>query len=287
MGFFKLEKNDTRLPNLVIIGAMKCGTTSLHYYLNLHPEIRMTREKELNFFIKERNWDRGIDWYRAHFRGSEKIHGESSPNYTNYPVWGGVPERMHSVIPDAKLIYILRDPIERIISHYIHEYSEGRESRPINEALKEFNSSYIYRSRYYMQLEQFLQFFPASNILIITQENLYRNRLQTLKEVFKFLNVDDSFYSPRFFKLKHRSSDRRRKNRVGMFLYRLYRETVAERLPPPIRWHMGQLLCFPFSSKIKRPVLDNALREEIADHLRDYINRLREFTGYSFKEWSV
>ena len=65
----------------------------------------MSREKELNFFVDELNWNKGIEWYKSNFIGEAKIHGESSPNYTNYPFFAGVPERMYSVVPKAKLIY--------------------------------------------------------------------------------------------------------------------------------------------------------------------------------------
>lgn len=73
------------LPNLIIIGAMKCGTTSLHSYLSLHPEIKMSRQKELDFFVDRYNWHRRIDWYQSQFKGKAKIYGKSSPNYSKYP----------------------------------------------------------------------------------------------------------------------------------------------------------------------------------------------------------
>ncbi len=95
------------LPNLIIIGAQKCATTSLHYYLSLHPHIFMSREKELNFFIFERNSHKGIEWYKSNFVIKANISGESSPDCTNYPFFDGVPERMYSVVPKAKLIYII------------------------------------------------------------------------------------------------------------------------------------------------------------------------------------
>ncbi|MBW1859762.1 MAG: sulfotransferase domain-containing protein, partial [Deltaproteobacteria bacterium] len=117
------------------IGALKCGTTSLHYYLGLHPEISMSREKELYFFVKECNWNKGIDWYRSNFSGESKIHGESTPIYTAYPVYVGVAERMHGVVPGTKLIYVVRDPIDRLVSHYVHACEMGREDRGIEGAL--------------------------------------------------------------------------------------------------------------------------------------------------------
>src|SRR5689334_9595383 len=98
------------LPNVIVIGGLKCGTTSLHHYLNLHPEIEMSRPKELNFFVEELNWDLGPDWYAAHFNASAPVRGETSPHYTARPRYDGVAERMRATLDDARLIYMVRDP---------------------------------------------------------------------------------------------------------------------------------------------------------------------------------
>src|SRR6476659_1140977 len=143
------------LPNLIVIGAQKCGTSGLHYYLSLHPEVSMSRPKELNFFIAERNWPRGLDWYRRHFDPRARIRGESSPNYTAYPQHEGVPERMHELIGDARLIYLVRDPLERIAAHWVHNYAKRRERGSLRETLTHPQTSYIERSRYHMQIERF------------------------------------------------------------------------------------------------------------------------------------
>ena len=114
------EHKTGRLPDLIIIGAMKCGTTSLHRYLDLHPEIIMSGQKGLNFFIPERNWGKGVDWYRPNFKGNALVSGEASPNYTNFPDFKGVAGCMHPIGPNARLIYMVRDPVDRILSHYMH-----------------------------------------------------------------------------------------------------------------------------------------------------------------------
>lgn len=276
------------LPNLIIIGAQKCGTTSLHYYLSLHPQIRMSREKELNFFIKERNWHKGIEWYKSNFTTKAKIYGESSPNYTNYPFFMGVPERMCSVVPEAKLIYIVRDPIDRITSHYVYNYANSHENRTIAEALAYFdNNPYVYRSKYCMHLEQYLKYFENTRILIITQEDLYTQRRKTLQEIFRFLDIDDSFYIQKFSNIRFNSSDLRRKNRIGLLLTRMPGMKIIERDPPGVRWHIERFLYFPFSQKIEKPTLDENLKQELIDYLRDDINRLRQFTDYNFENLCV
>jgi len=275
------------LPNLIIIGAQKCGTTRLHYYLGLHPQIFMSKEKELEFFIEERNWPNGLAWYASNFKGRAKIYGESSPNYSYYPRFTGVPARMHAIEPKAKLIYIVRDPIERMISSYIQNCSGGRENRSIEEALRSPNNQYRYRSLYYMQLMQYLAHYPASQIVVITNEDLECNLPSTLRKVFEFLDVDPDFCSRWYALRRHSTARKRRKTGIGMRLTQTPPMKLLRRIPLRLRWPIEDLLYFPFSRKIGRPVLDDSLRQELIDYLRDDINRLREFTGNNFENWCL
>ena len=275
-----------RLPNLIVIGAQKCGTTSLHYYLGLHPEIFMTEEKELNFFLEERNWGKGIEWYSSHFGANARILGESSPTYSHFPVFQGVPERMHATIPEAKLIYVLRDPVERILSHYMHSWTSGAENRPLPEALEDPESShYVSRSMYYRQLEQYLPYFPDSRILIITAEALLRDRLKTMKKVYSFLNVDSSFRSSRFSFTWHESRFNRKQTRFGEVLEGLSLKEKLRFLPFESRGALERLLLLPFSRRVKRPRLDERLRRDITEFLKPDVDRLRAYTGNRFPEW--
>lgn len=297
------------LSNLIIIGAMKCGTTSLHNYLNLHPEICMSRQKELNFFIEERNWSRGIKWYKSHFVGQAKIYGESSPNYTIYPMWKGVPERIFSVIPETKLIYILRNPIERIISHYIHFYADGKENRSIEEALAELDrNQYIERSKYFLQLEQYLEFFSDSSVLIITSEELSNFPQKTMKKVFQFLEVDTDFefkfntnhimellkFGPaitsssfKFNTKLHQSSTKARKQIPVDSPIRTTLSKMTALLSPEIRCHVEKIIYRPFSQKIERPKINDTLHKRLLEYLTEDISKLKEYTGYEFKEWNL
>src|SRR3977135_2104853 len=118
-------KRHAELPNLIIIGGLKCGTTSIHHYLGLHPQIHMSKPKELNFFVEELNWDLGLDWYASRFDDRFKVRGESSPHYTNLARLEGVPEGIREHCPDARLLYMVRDPIKRILSHWVHATGAG------------------------------------------------------------------------------------------------------------------------------------------------------------------
>jgi hypothetical protein len=279
------------LPNLVVIGAQKCGTTSLHYYLDQHPEIAMSRAKELNFFLSSGSWAKGVDWYAAQFDASAPVRGESSPAYTNYPFHSGVPERLHSVIPDAKLVFLVRDPLERIVSQYLHDFSAGKEDRPIEEALADGLGAhpYVARSRYFMQLEQYFPFFEPKSILVLSQEELLAERVKTLRKAFAFVEVDQDFYDPKFHRIKHRSSShRRRRTRAGSAVASLA-GAATRRFQPPhwLAWKAERLLVFPLARRIERPVLGNAVRERLIAELENDVNRLREFTGMELGDWCV
>jgi hypothetical protein len=146
------------LPNRLVIGGLKCGTTSLHHYLSLHPEVSMSRPKELNFFVAELNWELGSEWYASHFDRDARVRGETSPHYTNLPRFDGVAGRMRELLgAGARIVYMVRDPIERMLSHYFHNLGGGYDSRPIEQALGDPGSAYIARSRYAMQIAPYLE----------------------------------------------------------------------------------------------------------------------------------
>ncbi len=251
------------LPNLVVIGAQKCGTSALHYYLGLHPEVSMSTPKELNFFIRPQEWKRGIEWYESHFTEDAKVRGESSPNYTNHPRSKGVPRRMHSVVPDAKLILLVRDPLERIVSAYIHNAARGREKRDLSDAISHARSTYVVRSRYHMQVERFLKFYPASSLLVIEQGDLLNDRPETLARVFRFLEVDSTFWSPKYERLRHETRNKLRLRRDVR--KRLEQDAAEVRV---------------FSSE-KLGVTRNLWR------LTEDADALRELTGERFEGWSL
>ena len=283
-----MSNSEGSLPNLIIIGAQKGGTTSLHYYLGLHPEICMSAEKELNFFIPSKNGWRGLEWYKQNFRGDAKIRGESSPAYTGYPMEKGIAERMAQQLPAAKLIYILRDPIERIRSQYIHMYAANKENRSLEHALGDLsNNQYVFRSLYFMQLEQFLVYYPASQIFITTTEELYADRARVLRQIFHFLEVDERFDSPHFRALFHRSHWKRRKTDVGLAIEQRIGSRIEARLPPALRGQFKFLFYLPFSQPIANPPISPELRARLTAVLKPDIDRLRAFTGRSFENWSL
>jgi len=273
------------LPNLIILGAQKCGTSGLHYYLSLHPEVSMSRPKELNFFIEERNWPRGVDWYKRHFDPHATVRGEASPNYTAYPQHDGVPERMHSVVPDAKLIYVVRDSLARIAAHWVHNYAKRREKGDLATTLAHPNTSYVARSRYAMQLERFLAVYPREQVLVFQQSDLRHDREPTLRKVFDFIGVDPEFTHPRFEQERHQTARKTRATRLAMRLERLGRSRRGRRFPSNFWLVLDDRM--PLKRPIKRPDVAAALSDEVLEVLRADAERLRELTGRDFSNWAI
>lgn len=276
------------LPNLIVIGAQKCGTTSLHYYLSLHPQINMAGAKELNFFVADRNWPRGVGWYQSHFSRPTLVRGETSPNYTNHPWYPGVPERMASIVPDARLIFLVRDPIQRIVSHYVQRLSLGLEHRPLAEALADASPDnlLVTRSLYHWQLQQFLPYYPLERILIVATEDLHHHRLETLRRVFAFLSVDPDFHSSGFQQVKFRSHELRRLSPWGLRL-RNYSYGHMNRTAPALQRFVTYWACYPLSRRLERSVVQASQREALTATLWPDAQQLRALTGQAFAQWSL
>jgi hypothetical protein len=272
------------LPNLIVIGAQKCGTSGLHYYLGLHPEISTSSPKELNFFIAERNWPRGVDWYRAQFDSSAAVRVEASPNYTAYPQHKGVPERTAEVVPDARLLYIVRDPIERIAAHWVHNYSKGRHEGEL-EAILRPQTSYIDRSRYAMQLERFLAVYPREQVLVLENEDLRAQRAKTLRTIFEFAGADPDFTDRRFASVRHKTDRKTRLSPLG--------ERIESRRPTAQRSELSAKLWsvartyWPLGIRIERPQVREAIPDDVLELLRDDARHLSELTGRDFDHWSL
>lgn len=245
----------------------------------------MSKPKELNFFIEERNWPRGEEWYRRHFDPEAKVRGEASPNYTAFPQHVGVPERMASLVPDAKLIYLLRDPLERIAAHWVHNYAKRREKGTLAETLSHPNTSYLQRSQYAMQLQQFLNHFPRESVMILDQEDFRKDRADTLRRVFEFVGADPSFTHPGFERERHATSRKTRATKLAVRMEKASKSRWGRAVPPKVWFALDERL--PMKKAIDRPDVRLALSDEALRALRDDSERLRELAGRPFRDWSI
>lgn len=163
-----------RLPDFVIVGAMKAGSTTLFRRLDAHPGTSMPSVKEPNFFDRPRHGPREERQYRALFPSLGGVTGEASVRYSDPIVSAAVARRMAAVVPDVRLVFLARNPVDRLRSHYLHEVLRGRESRPLPVALGESDSPYVRRSCYFRGLGPFFNHFPREHILVIQSEMLDR-----------------------------------------------------------------------------------------------------------------
>lgn len=209
-------------PNLFVIGAMKCATTSLHSFLNQHPQIFMSEIKEINFFVPQYRGDNDLDWYLNQFSEGFDYRGESSQNYSKRHLISDVPKNLFNFQPNAKLIYIIRNPIDRYISH-IHE-AISQENRDINynpntESLQELKkSNYVLTGMYYFQIESFLKFFTDSQIKIVLLEELKKDYLSTMNEIFQWLGLKNMKDSELKLEARNSFQDKRVPNLFGKML---------------------------------------------------------------------
>lgn len=197
------------LPTALVVGAMKCGTSALHTYLASHPEVSASTPKELNFLLgpdrapaapedswwRYGQWHRGVEWYAGRFDPARLVRVESSPGYTD-PAHPEVAERAASLVPDARIVYLVRDPVARAVSQYRHHVRDGTETRPVEQALLDPASQYLARSRYHERIAPFLAAFPEGQLLVVVQERLRGDRRGELRRVFDHVGADPDFWHP-------------------------------------------------------------------------------------------
>ena len=278
------------LPNLLIIGAQKCGTTSLHAYLDLHPDVHMAGEKELDFFIADRAWDNGAEWYAARFRDDAAVRGEASPNYTAWPVWDGVPERAASIVPGARLVYLVRDPIERIESHYLQRRLQDGQRGNIAAVIGDIDDPlnlFVARSRYATQLERWLAHYPQDRLLVLSAEELRDHRRDTVRAVLDHVGLEDRIDAVALEAEHHRSGDKTELAKGAARLRTSVVGRVIEVVPARVRAPVTQRLRAALSHPVDRQALPAALRERLSELLAPEADRLRALTGRRFEEWSV
>ncbi len=189
-----------KLPDFLVIGAQKAGTSSLFKYLAEHPDVARPVQKEIAFFSL--NYGRGLGWYRAHFpsRRSDRMAFEATPHYLFCPE---VPPRVVAQLPEVKAIAVLRDPIDRAVSQYWHMRRRAFESREMQDALLAPESlaspahcdppvlrhSYVARGYYAEQLRRWLEFVPRERLLVIRSDDLFGRTAETYASVLRFLGL--------------------------------------------------------------------------------------------------
>ena len=278
------------LPNLVVIGTMKGGTRSLYEYLKAHPQVFMSTPKELNFFSHDARWEQGIDWYESRFdrreAGAAAVIGEASPSYSAYPRFPHTVERMATVLPSTRLVYLVRNPVDRIHSHYQHRARSGVRMARIGEEVLT-DEAYVNTSSYATQIERYLEHFSADQLLVVQSERLLRDRQTTMADVYQFVGVDPSLVPPEALAAEYSQTSQRRVIRSGIGGLRRRRaiRKMVNRLPGAVRTRLSPLSSVPSTAPHLR--LPEATRAALAERLAPEVTRLRAYLPADFDGWGI
>lgn len=283
-----------RKPNLFVIGSMKSGTTSLHEYLDTHPQIAMSQMKEPGYFVEQLNLHQGEDWYLSLFDrdGRYRYVGESSTHYTKLPDYQGVPERIHRFNPDARLIYIMRNPFERVISHYWHAVRgvhHGGELQPLLKAVHK-KPEYLAYSDYATQLEPYFALFGKDAVLTLTFESMIEDPQHELDRIYHWLDIPPHPVGQRSAK----AHNQKPKEMLGVagsgVLNRIQYSKAWHHISPHVpSWLKTLAKRRAYRAVDERQSDDDVrrLREQIAELQRSQIDRLSLLLDREFPEWDM
>ncbi len=275
-------------PDFVIIGAMRAGTTALADLLAAHPDIGVSRLKETDYFIREKNFARGPSWYRGLFPVDKSVIGEASPNYSKNDVFKGVPERIHAARPDVKLIYIVRDPVERFCSQYAHSWLMGASLPSPDRLLDAAEGEHILAaSMYARQLRDYLDLFPEKQIHIVDFDAFIASRSETVATICRFIGVDP--FEPAASGAAANSSASLARTPGWLLKLSEQRPLVGLRAmtPPGLRRSVKRLAARANGTARRAPDLPADIRARAAERLACDAAEFRELTGLGFSQWAV
>lgn len=250
------------LPDFLIIGAMKCGTSTLQAQLAAQDGIFMSTPKEPNFFSDDRIYAQGIDWYEALFADAAPgaLKGEASTHYTKLPTHPDTVARLTKAVPQAKLIYVIRNPLERLVSHYIHDWTMGEIDVGLRDAVT-FHPELVAYGRYAMQIAPYIDAFGAERIYLTSLEILQTMQEEELQKIADFIGREGKVDWQDEISQVNASEDRIRR-------FPLYDVLVQNPVATALR---RTLVPKSFRDKVKsryqmreRPELGQALTRELA-----------------------
>jgi Sulfotransferase family len=288
-------------PNLFVVGAMRSGTTWLHDCLGQHPAIFMSAPKEPCYFVDPEVLRHGwpLAWRRGYWRGEErylalfaaaqgKVYvGESSTNYSMLPFYEGVPDRIRAFEPAATIIYIMRHPTERTLSHYRHALYTGRETRPPAQAL-ESKLAYLAASDYATQLEPYLERFGRDRVIPLVFEEMTRDPAAAFAALFARLGLDPGPAGAISAEPRHAWAAKARRLRLGGGPVRVLAKSAAvarlrATLPRSCRPRLDRL--FWAEARLDSAELEAARRRLLPVH-RQQVDRLAALLGREFPCWT-
>lgn len=271
--------------DFIVIGAMRAGTTTLHGILSQHPEISMSRDKETDFFIADKNYSRGDDWYRGQFDVARRLWGEVSPNYSKARDFPGVPGRVARQAPDARLIYVVRDPVGRAVSQYAHSWNMGKlHTDPAELPDSHEYFSLIDISSYARQLELWLAKFDDDQILIVDFDTLLTDTQHQMDRILAHIGASDMQIADM---TNQNATDEL--SRVPRPLLRLaqgpMRPLLTSMLGQRTREKLRRMVAV--GPRRKPPAFPDVVLQRMRDDLASDAARFRRMTGLELPHWSV
>ncbi len=286
-----------RLPNLIVGGALKGGSTTLYHYLKQHPQIFMAERKELRYFAYDVNdpWclENGsafpiktLDEYKAAFAPvtDEVAFGEASPNYLASQF---APQKIHETIPEVKLLFSLRDPVKSAYSSYMMDVRANREQRPVEEAFG-FDERRVERYCYFNYLKNWYDVFKPEQIKVILFEDLIKRVEPTVHSIYSFVGVDTDFV-PDLSQVDQNKGGVP-KSALSAMMYRTIRTVRSSGVVKILRPFMPNSARKAYrnardSNLTKAPELPQEIAQRLRDFYRDDILQLEKLTGLNCAHW--
>lgn len=289
-----------KLPNFLIAGFPKCGSTSLHYYFKEHPDIFMPEQKELHFFtydiLIKQNKGKGdkevkkfhigkLAEYKECYKNAEgkKAVGDASPSYANYKE--AIPKIKHTLGDNVKIIVVVRDPIKRAYSNYLHLVRENREHLSFYDALMEEKNRikmgyadfwyYTFNSLYFEKIKRLKSAFK--DVMVITFEDFVQNQAEIIKEVYHFIEVDNTFL-PESLQVQFNAGGVYRQNPITRFIFRQSKlKTVVKQLVPITPTMKKTKLRIIKRFKEDTPSIDERAEAYLIEQFKEDVKKLSEF----------
>ena len=274
--------------DFMIIGAMKCGTTTLAEILSNHPDVCFSRQKEPHFFSKNTNWRNCLEEYQSLYQpNGQQICGEASTTYTFYPQYNACPE-IYQFNPNLKLIYMMRNPVDRVVSQYLHCYSRGYTSLPLEKAILS-SPGYINITRYYIQIRPYLELFGEQKVLLLTLEEFLGSKRDTLTKIANFLNIDPEKFGD--FEQIHANKsigEAKRNMRVKNIGHNSIISSIKPYIPKTLREITTKGIHKLTARKIAhKPDLSDSLKKIINDLLILDVLEIEKIMGRKIEEWDL
>ena len=266
------------LPSFLVVGAQKCGTTSVHDILSTHPEANMSNIKEINFFTNKEKYKKGLEYYSRFFEkkiGAGAV-GESSPGYICFP---GVPEKIKKNLGKIKILILLRNPIKRAFSQYWDNRRSLNETLTTEAIIDEYledqydpaRKGYFSRGVYVHQVQEFFDLFGRDNVKVVFLEELVKNQKETLRSIYTFLNLDEDKGCQKLPKAQNSSEVYQ--NPFYRFVFE--RPNLSAWIPKRLK----RLFFFGRKSPFKYPMPEKEVVNKLKEFYKPYDSKLESLLG--------